>query len=126
MFEKFYISDLSQEQAGIYMKTLVTIAHSDNILHDTETEFLKILAKQLSLDLKDFINTPEKDLSFINTERLSKNFRVVLLRDCIVLSCIDGHYSSIEKQSVYKTAKALDLEKRDIDSIEKWRDQYLF
>ena len=126
MFDNFCISDFSKEESIIYLKALITVAMADNLIHETEKEYITLQAKMLSLDINEFWDAPEKDLSFLKPSKMSNVHRMVLLRDCIILSSVDGEYSMVERASILEIASMLHLEESDVENIEDWRNEYLY
>lgn len=125
MFDNFCISDFDKDEALIYIRALISVAKSDNYLHDAEEEYIKLQAEMLDLDIEPLLRMDNNDISFLISTQMSHTHRIVLLRDCIILSCLDGDNHKLERMKIIEIASKLDLYESDIEEIESWRNSIL-
>ena len=109
--------------AELYIRALVAIAKSDRFNGPPEYEYVKNLARRLSVDMVSIWNDTGRNFS-IEIRNVSRMTAMLLIKDCIMLASLDGNYSLDEKQRVYGYAEKMDIPRTDVDAIEAWLGEY--
>ena len=109
-------------QAEPYIHTLQAVAVADG-LFQVEIDYVANQAKLLEVDLLPYDDIPPLDLDKLGRD-CSAVTRRMILRDCIVLSYIDGEFSEPERVLVDKICDALDLDRSLVKRFEDWLHQY--
>jgi uncharacterized tellurite resistance protein B-like protein len=118
------ISGFSDLDRQLYLKTLISVALADEVIHEKEKEFINAQAELLSVDPEPYWANPEKDISFLRNAVMSRLSRITTIRDCIVLGYIDGNFDDSERKQVAQIAEYLNLNASDVESVEDWLKEF--
>lgn len=105
-----------------YLRLLVAQSHLDG-LKPEERNYIQARATVLGLDPEGLLAEPLTELPPV-PETVSETTRRVIVRDCILLGCIDGDYSEMERAHVHRVAKWLSVDLDAVDRIEDWLRRY--
>ena len=114
------VTDLDKTEAEIYLRILIYLANIDNEFHYREKEFIKDQAQLLQADPTEYFNNPDMECNFLSSCGLSKNACEIIIRDCILLSLCDGHFSQIEEITIRKIALLLSMKDSKFSKIKQW------
>ena len=105
-----------------YLRLLVAQGHLDGLVPE-EQAYIRARAALLGVEVEPLLAQPLTELPAVD-EQISETTRRVILRDCIVLACIDGDYSELERAHVHRVAKWLKVDIEAADRIEDWLRRY--
>lgn len=108
----------------LYLKLLVAVAKSDPDNGPPEYAYVREQAQRLGMDLVPYWNGTDKRFLLDTGVRVSRLTALVVIKDCIRLATLDGHFSLGEKETVYKTAERLDVPRSGVDRLIEWLDRY--
>lgn len=109
--------------AESYIRLLVAVAKSDPANGPPEYQYVKRQANSLGIDIIPLWNDTSRHylLSPIQT---SRRVALVIIKDCIMLASLDGHFSMGERERVYRFAERLDVTRADVDAVMSWLCDY--
>ncbi len=113
---------LQDFDARTYLRLLVAQSHLDG-LKPEERHYIQARATVLGLDAEGLLSEPLTELPPV-PETVSEATRRVIVRDCILLGCIDGDYSEMERAHVHRVANWLSVDLDAVDRIEDWLRRY--
>lgn len=105
-----------------YLRLLVAQGHLDGLVQE-EQDYIRARAALLGVEVEPLLSQPLIELPPVD-EQVSETTRRVILRDCIVLACIDGNYTEIERAHVHRVAKWLGVDIGAAERIEDWLRRY--
>lgn len=108
--------------ARIYMTALITIVKLHGI-EPIEREFVEARAKLLGVDTTDLWEEDIESFPPVSDE-VGEMTRRVIVRDCILMGCIDGDYSDKEREWVHRIATWLEVGEETCDLLEDWLHRY--
>jgi tellurite resistance protein len=108
----------------LYLRLLVAVAKSDPDNGPPEYAYVQEQAHRLGLDLVPYWNETSKRFLLDTGVRASRLTALIVIKDCIMLATLDGHFSLGEKETVYKTAERLDLPRSSVDRLMEWLERY--
>jgi len=108
----------------LYLKLLVAVAKSDPDNGPPEYAYVRDQARRLGMDLVPYWNGTSRHFLLDGRVRASRLTALVVVKDCILLATLDGHFSMGEKETVYRTAEKLDLPRSTVDRLMEWLDRY--
>ena len=122
MHDPALLSLLDGFDAETYLRALIAVVKIDGI-KVIERDYIETRAKVLGVDtvalweeeLKEFPPIPEE---------VSEVTRRVIVRDCILLGCIDGEYTDAERAWVHRIATWLSVDIEASDRLEDWLRRY--
>ena len=123
MFDLNQMAALESFDVDIYFEALLAVSKADGNLADIEVSYLKDQAVLMNFDLDSIINK-KMDLSDISINNASNFTKKVIIRDCISLAYIDGHYDEKEKEEIIKIGQLIGVSNEDIKKIEAWLLEY--
>ena len=107
---------------GDYLAALATVAHADGLV-DEERAFLGSQAVRFGLDPEEALRPVEGHLGRL-VGSASKTTRRMIVRDCIVLACVDGEYSANERARIAGIAASLQVSEECLRGLESWVERY--
>lgn len=113
---------LEDFDATTYLHALIVVVK----LHGIEPEeraFVEDRARKLGVDAAPLWATAEDTLPPL-PEGTSEMTRRVVLRDCILIACLDGDYSDTERGWIHRICAWLGLETSTADLFEDWLRRY--
>lgn len=119
-----FFSVQGEFDADTYMKTIVSIAYADGVLHEKEKEYILTQAEVNLIDPSSYLENPPKDLSFLDDKNIPKFTAMSIIRDCIVLSCIEGEFDDSERNQIDEIAKKLGVSPVKVAELEDWLKDY--
>ncbi|MED5369542.1 MAG: hypothetical protein VX899_00885 [Myxococcota bacterium] len=105
-----------------YLRLLVAQALVDGMTAE-ERDYILLRGALLDVDATELLERPLQTLPPVDPG-LSETTRRVILRDCIVLACIDGDFSEAERERVHRLAEWLSVPVESVDRIEDWLHRY--
>ena len=106
----------------IYLRALIAVVKLHGI-EPVEREYVEARAALLNVDCTDLWDEDLVEFPPISDE-VSVVTRRVVVRDCILMGCIDGDYSDEERAWVHKIAAWLDISTETCDRLEDWLHRY--
>jgi hypothetical protein len=103
----------------MYVRILVAITKADPSNSKPEMEYVRQQAAGLPVDFDQVWAGTDRTFE-IDQVRVSRHTALTLLKDCIALASLDGHFSLTEKERVYVYAEKLNIPRRDIQVLEAW------
>ncbi len=114
---------LEDFEADTYFAALLLIAKADGTISETELSFLKGQAHLLNFDLEQLLAcTTRTDIETLASASVMT--KRIILRDCISLANIDGHYDDSERKRVTEIAAQWGVGADEIQNIEQWLEEY--
>ncbi len=109
--------------ADAYLRLLIAVAKSDPDNAAPEYDYVKRQADALGLDIVAFWNSTSRHylLDRVSVSRLTA---LLIIKDCIMLASLDGHFSLGEKERVFTYAERLDLPRADVEAVSQWLKRY--
>jgi len=119
-------SDLMKMLGGFdvsnYLRALIAVVKLHGV-EPIEREYVE--ARAAMLGVKTAALWEEEITEFPPlTEDVGVVTRRVIVRDCIMLGCIDGEFSDKEREWVHRIAVWLDVSVEACDNIEDWLHRY--
>jgi len=117
------ISDMLPDiQTKPYLQALLTVARVDGLL-PVELEYIRDQAEVLGHDLDALME--EDSLALGELGRGCNDLtKKAILRDCILLACIDNDFSDQERTKIAEICKILDLDVSLVSRFEDWLQRY--
>jgi len=109
-------------QAEGYLRALIAIAQVDGVL-PVELDYLRHQATVMGFDLDVLMAEDEATPTDLG-QGCNAMTRRVILRDCIILACIDNEFSGAERQKVDEICDLLELDRALIPRFEDWIGRY--
>lgn len=116
------IDVLPDFQAEPYIHALQAVAVADG-LYQVEIDFVAHQAQLLGVEPLPFDDIPPLELDTLGKD-CSAVTRRMILRDCIVLSYVDGEFSEPERALVDQICDAMGLDRSLVKRFEDWLHQY--
>lgn len=108
----------------IYLRLLVAVCKSDPDNGPPEYRYVAGMARRLGRDIVPLWNETSKTYLIDGRPRVSRMTALLIIKDCIMLATLDGHFSLGEKERVYAWAERFDLPRADVARIEAWVEAY--
>lgn len=117
----FDVSQILKDFDGsAYLSALVAVAQADGVTPEEE-EFIRGQAEAMGIPMPDLTKPVEvatvADVASTVTKR-------VIVRDCIVLALVDGHYTENERQRIFDIARQFGVEPALVERMERWAKDY--
>ncbi len=119
----FVDADTQDFDPRTYVRILVAIAKADKDNGPQEFEYVRRQAERLGLDSEHFFRNTDKSY-LIERQKVSRLTALVILKDAIVLACLDDNLSLPERMKIYTYAESLDITRSDVDVLEKLISEY--
>lgn len=116
------LSLLEDFDSVTYLRLLVAQAQVDGLVPE-ERDYILLRGAMLGVDTEPLLAEPLRELPPVDPAT-SETTRRVILRDCIVLACIDGDYTETERARVHEVADWLSVPHSSVDRIEDWLRRY--
>lgn len=98
-----------------YLKTLVSVARANGLVHVREREFVNGQACLAGVDPVALWGDPGYHQAAFLAPRATRD---AVLRDCIALACSDGEYDEHERQTVHRLAGSFGVDPERIAELE--------
>lgn len=108
--------------AQTYLRALITVVKIHGI-EPIEREYVEARARVLGVDAAPLWAEQVTEFPPIPDE-VGEVTRRVIVRDCIMMGCIDGEYSDQERAWVHKIADWLGVSEETCDHLEDWLHRY--
>lgn len=119
MIGLIFLNRLTQEQRQALFDLAVILANADRELAVGELEYLKVFSE--TYDIEFDVNKEHLNLDDVLTPFVSRESKVILIQELIMLSYNDGHFGAEEQQQVLTISQKLGINDSDlILAIEKW------
>jgi len=116
----YSVSDSEDVDPKAYIRSIIGVAVADGTLDEKERKFINLQAELVGVDPSDFWENPDTDLTFLDGLDISRPTCMLIIKDCISLAYIDGHYAESERDHVLKFATQLGLTEADVDALHQW------
>ncbi len=116
------LSLLEDFDAKTYLQALITVVKMDGI-KDIERQYVDARAALLGVDPRPLWAEDLVELPPVPDEVGTVTRRVVI-RDCILMACIDDDYSEKERSRVHQIAAWLSIDVETCDHFEDWLRRY--
>lgn len=113
---------LDDFHAETYLRVLIAVVKVHGI-EPVEREFVESRARILGVDHEHLWDETLTDLPAL-PDGMSDMTRRVVLRDCILIACIDGDYTDTERAWVHRIRDWLALGAETADLFEDWFRRY--
>ena len=113
-------SDFDAEK---YLQCLVAVAKADGLTTGAEKEFIENQADFFSIDPAPLWEC-EPDSIINGLGELSRATKMLILRDCILLGCIDGVFDESERDRILYLTRAMGIREADFIALESWISEY--
>ena len=108
--------------AQVYLRALITVVKIHGI-EPVERDYVEARARVLGVDPAPLWAEEERELPPI-PEDVGELTRRAIVRDCIMMGCIDGEYSDQERARVHEIATWLGVTEETCDHLEDWLRRY--
>jgi len=116
------MSLLDDFDAKTYLQALITVVKMDGV-KEIERQYVDARAALLGVDSAPLWAEEITELPPVS-EDVGVVTRRVVIRDCILMACIDGDYTDRERSRVHQIAAWLSLEEQTCDHFEDWLRRY--
>lgn len=116
------ILELADFDAETYLRALILVVKVHGI-EPVERAFVERRARMLGVEHGHLWEEGLDDLPEL-PESMSDMTRRVVLRDCILIACIDGEYSDEERSWIHRICAWLGLSTDTADRFEDWFRRY--
>ena len=106
-----------------YFGVLIAVAAADGEINEDELGFIHAQASMLGFEISEMVEQPPA-LGTIELEKITKETRALVIRDCISLAYIDGDCNEAERTLITSVAEQVGLESAKVDALEKWLKDY--
>ncbi len=113
---------LEDFDAETYLRALIAVVKVHGI-EPVEHDYVEARAKLLGVDATDLWEEDLEDLPPV-AESVSDTTRRVVVRDCILMGCIDGEYTDDERAWVHRIAAWLGVSTHTCNLFEDWLRRY--
>lgn len=113
---------LEDFDAEAYLRALIAVVKVHGI-EEVERDFVEARARTLGVDPSHLWDETLDELPPIRGE-MSDPTRRVVLRDCILIACIDGEYTDTERAWIHRIRDWLGLDEQTVDLFEDWFRRY--
>jgi len=113
---------LADFDAETYLRALILVVKVHGI-EPVERTFVEARARILGVDHEHLWDDTIDDLPPVPST-MSDMTRRVVLRDCILIGCIDGEYTDTERAWVHRICEWLGLATETADNFEDWFHRY--
>jgi len=117
--EALHLGDFDAET---YLRCLILVVKVHGI-EPVEREFVEAKARILGVDHEHLWDDTIDDLPPL-PDAMTEMTRRVVLRDCILIACIDGEYTDTEREWVHRICGWLQLDLQTADLFEDWFRRY--
>lgn len=123
MFKLTEMEKLESFDVDAYFQALLFVANADNVLLNSEAEFLSDQARLFNYNLDGIVDR-EIDIKRLRTSDMSIFTKKIIIRDCIAMAYVDGNYDKREKEAVQEICKLFMLPFSEVEKIEQWLYEY--
>ena len=113
---------LEDFDAEAYLRALIVVVKVHGI-EEVERDFVEARARILGVDPAHLWDETLEELPPLN-DAMSDPTRRVVLRDCILIACIDGEYTDSERAWIHRIRDWLGLDAQTVDLFEDWFRRY--
>ncbi len=122
MHDSADILELADFDAETYLKALILVVKVHGI-EPEERQFVERQARLLGAEHEHLWDESVEELPPL-PEGMGDMTRRVVLRDCILIACIDGDYSDEERAWIHRICEWLGLSVTTADLFEDWFHRY--
>jgi hypothetical protein len=108
--------------ARTYLRALIAVVRLHGV-EEVEREYVNARAALLDVDPTALWEERLTEFPPI-AEEVSVTTRRAIVRDCLLMGCLDGDLSDAERERIYQIAGWLDVERRTCDLLEDWLHRY--
>jgi len=113
---------LADFDAETYLRALIIVVKVHGV-EPVERDFVEARARILGADHEHLWDDSLDDLPDLPSD-MSDMTRRVVLRDCILIACIDGDYTDTERAWIHRLCAWLGLSTETADLFEDWFRRY--
>jgi hypothetical protein len=113
---------LEDFDAETYLRALIVVVKVHGV-EPVERDFVVSRARILGVEHEHLWDDEVADLPPLPDD-LSDTTKRVVLRDCILIACIDGDYTDTERQFIHRIRDWLGLAPETVDLFEDWFRRY--
>ena len=106
-----------------YFAVLIAAAATDGPINEDELGFIHAQASMLDYDISELVEHPPT-LENIELNKITKETRALVIRDCISLAYIDGDSNKAEKEFISMVGEKVGLEPSRVEALEQWLKDY--